>query len=289
MASWPGIVYPRSPGHEIMGVIDAVGEGTEPWKAGDRVGIGWHGGHCGRCESCRRGDFVTCVRLQVPGISYDGGYSEFVLAPFESLARVPSELTPEEAAPLMCAGVTTFNALRNSGARPGDVVAIQGIGGLGHLGVQFANKFGFETVAIGRGEDKKSLALKLGARTYIDSKSQDVAKELAGLGGARVILATASDGKSMGGLIDGLKIGGSLVIVGASPDPFPVSTLQLILVRKSIVGWPSGTSIDSEDTLKFAAANGVRPMIEVFPLERAADAYDRMISGKVRFRSVLKM
>ena len=286
---FPGIVYPRSPGHEIMGVIDAVGEGTEPWKAGDRVGIGWHGGHCGRCESCRRGDFVTCMRLQVPGISYDGGYAEFVLAPFESLARVPSELTPEEAAPLMCAGVTTFNALRNSGARPGDVVAIQGIGGLGHLGVQFANKFGFETVAIGRGEDKKSLALKLGARTYIDSKSQDVAKELAGLGGARVILATASDGKSMGGLIDGLKIGGSLVIVGASPDPFPVSTLQLILVRKSIVGWPSGTSIDSEDTLKFAAANGVRPMIEVFPLERAADAYDRMISGKARFRSVLKM
>ncbi|MGA8059823.1 MAG: alcohol dehydrogenase [Candidatus Binataceae bacterium] len=286
---WPGIVYPRSPGHEIMGVIDAVGEGTEPWKAGDRVGIGWHGGHCRRCESCRRGDFVTCVRLQVTGISYDGGYSEFVLAPFEALARVPGELAPEEAAPLMCAGVTTFNALRNSGARPGDLVAIQGIGGLGHLGVQFANKFGFETVAIGRGEDKKSLALKLGARTYIDSKSQDVARELSGLGGARVILATASDGKAMGGLIDGLKIGGRLVIVGASPDPFPVSTLQLILVRKSIVGWPSGTSIDSEDTLKFAAANGVRPMIEVFPLERAADAYDRMISGKVRFRSVLKM
>ena len=286
---WPGLVYPRSPGHEIMGVIDAVGEGTEPWKAGDRVGIGWHGGHCGRCESCRRGDFVTCVRLQIPGISYDGGYSEFVFAPFESLARVPSELAPEEAAPLMCAGVTTFNALRHSGAQPGDLVAIQGIGGLGHLGVQFANKFGFETVAIGRGEDKKSLALKLGARTYIDSKSQDVARELLGLGGARVILATASDGKSMGGLIDGLKIGGTLVIVGASPDPFPVSTPQLILVRKSIVGWPSGTSIDSEDALKFAAANGVRPMIEVFPLERAADAYDRMISGKVRFRSVLKM
>jgi D-arabinose 1-dehydrogenase-like Zn-dependent alcohol dehydrogenase len=286
---FPGIVYPRSPGHEIMGVIDAVGEGTGPWKAGDRVGIGWHGGHCGRCESCRRGDFVTCVRLQVPGISYDGGYAEFVLAPFESLARVPSELTPEEAAPLMCAGVTTFNALRHSGAGPGDVVAIQGIGGLGHLGVQFANKFGFETVAIGRGEDKKSLALKLGARTYIDSKSQDVAKELAGLGGARVILATAPDGKAMGGLIDGLKIGGTLVIVGVSPDPFQVSTLQLLLVHKSIVGWPSGTSIDSEDTLKFAAANGVRPMIEVFPLERAAEAYDRMMSGKVRFRSVLKM
>jgi D-arabinose 1-dehydrogenase-like Zn-dependent alcohol dehydrogenase len=286
---FPGIVYPRSPGHEIMGVIDAVGEGTEPWKAGDRVGIGWHGGHCGRCESCRRGDFVTCVRLQIPGISYDGGYAELVYAPIEALARVPDELTPEEAAPLMCAGVTTFNALRHSGAEPGDVVAIQGIGGLGHLGIQFANKFGFETVAIGRGEDKKDLALKLGARTYIDSKSQDVTKELLALGGARVILATASDGKSMGGLIDGLKTGGTLVIVGASPDPFQISTLQLILVRKSVVGWPSGTSIDSEDTLRFAAANGVRPMIEVFPLERAADAYDRMMSGKVRFRSVLKM
>jgi D-arabinose 1-dehydrogenase-like Zn-dependent alcohol dehydrogenase len=286
---FPGIVYPRSPGHEIMGVIDAVGEGTQPWKAGDRVGIGWHGGHCGRCESCRRGDFVTCVRLQIPGISYDGGYAELVYAPIEALARVPDELTPEEAAPLMCAGVTTFNALRHSGAEPGDVVAIQGIGGLGHLGIQFANKFGFETVAIGRGEDKKDLALKLGARTYIDSKSQDVTKELLALGGARVILATASDGKSMGGLIDGLKTGGTLVIVGASPDPFQISTLQLILVRKSVVGWPSGTSIDSEDTLRFAAANGVRPMIEVFPLERAADAYDRMMSGKVRFRSVLKM
>jgi D-arabinose 1-dehydrogenase-like Zn-dependent alcohol dehydrogenase len=286
---WPGIVYPRSPGHEIAGVIDAVGEGTEPWKVGDRVGIGWYGGHCRKCESCRRGDFITCVKLQVPGISYDGGYSEFVFVPMESLASVPSELTPEEAAPLMCAGVTTFNALRNSGARPGDLVAVQGIGGLGHLGVQFASKFGFETVAIGRGGDKKSLALKLGARSYIDSASQDVAKQLLGLGGARVILATAPDGKAMGSLIDGLGIGGKLVIVGASPDPFAVSSQQLILVRKSIVGWPSGTSIDSEDTLKFAAANGVRPMIETFPLERAADGYDRMMSGKVRFRSVLKI
>jgi D-arabinose 1-dehydrogenase-like Zn-dependent alcohol dehydrogenase len=286
---WPGIVYPRSPGHEIAGVIDALGEGTEPWKVGDRVGIGWHGGHCGKCESCRRGDFITCVRLQVPGISYDGGYSEFMVAPMESLARIPSELTPEEAAPLMCAGITTFNALRNSGARPGDLVAIQGIGGLGHLGVQFASKFGFETVAIGRGGDKKSLALKLGARTYIDSASQDVAKQLLALGGARVILATAPDGKAMGSLIDGLGVDGRLVIVGVSADPFAVSSLQLIMVRKSIVGWPSGTSIDSEDALKFAAANGVRPMIEVFPLERAADAYDRMISGKVRFRSALKI
>ncbi len=287
--SWPGIAYPRSPGHEIAGVIDAVGEGTDPWKVGDRVGIGWHGGHCGRCESCRRGDFMTCVKLQIPGISYDGGYSEFVLAPIESLARIPGELTPEEAAPLMCAGVTTFNALRNSGARPGDLVAVQGIGGLGHLGVQFASKFGFETVAIGRGGDKRSLALKLGARAYIDTTSQDVSKQLLALGGARVILATAPDGKAMGTLIDGLGTGGRLVIVGASTDPFAVSSLQLILARKSIAGWPCGTSIDSEDTLKFAAATGVRAMIEVFPLERVSDGYERMMSGKVRFRSVLKM
>nr|AEQ20499.1 cinnamyl alcohol dehydrogenase protein [uncultured bacterium CSL144] len=287
--SWPGIVYPRSPGHEIAGIIDAVGEGTHPWKVGERVGIGWHGGHCTRCESCRRGDFITCAKLQIPGISYDGGYSEFVFAPIESLARIPGELTPEEAAPLMCAGVTTFNALRNSGARPGDLVAVQGIGGLGHLGVQFADKFGFETVAIGRGGDKKSLALKLGARTYIDTSSQNMTKELLALGGARVILATAPDGKAMGGLIDGLAVGGRLVIVGASPDPFAVSSLQLIMPRKSIVGWPSGTSIDSEDALKFAAANGVRPMIETFPLERAADGYEHMMSGKVRFRSVLKI
>jgi D-arabinose 1-dehydrogenase-like Zn-dependent alcohol dehydrogenase len=287
--AWPGIIYPRTPGHEIAGVIDAVGEDAEPWKVGDRVGIGWHGGHCGKCESCRRGDFITCVKLQVPGISYDGGYSEFVTVPIEALARVPAELTPEDAAPLMCAGVTTFNALRNSGARLGAIVAIQGIGGLGHLGIQFASKLGFETVAIGRGGDKKSLALKLGAQTYIDSASQDVAKELLVLGGASVILATAPDGRAMGSLIDGLGVDGRLVIVGASADPFGVSSLQLIPVRKSIGGWPAGTAIDSEDALKFAVANGVRPMTEVFPLERAADAYDRMISGKVRFRSVLKI
>jgi D-arabinose 1-dehydrogenase-like Zn-dependent alcohol dehydrogenase len=287
--SWPGIAYPRSPGHEIAGVIDALGEGTDPWKVGDRVGIGWHGGHCRRCESCRRGDFITCVKLQVPGISYDGGYAEYVAAPMEALARIPEGLTPEEAAPLMCAGVTTFNALRNSGARSGDLVAIQGIGGLGHLGVQFASKFGFDTVAIGRGADKQSLALKLGARNYIDAGSQDVAKELSRLGGARVILATAPDGKAMGSLIDGLGVDGKLVIVGVSAEPFAVTSVQLIMVRKSVTGWPSGTSTDSEDTLKFSAANGVRPMIETFPLERAADAYDRMISGKVRFRSVLKI
>jgi len=286
---WPGIAYPRSPGHEISGVIDALGQNADPWKVGDRVGIGWHGGHCGKCESCRRGDFITCTRLQIPGISYDGGYAEFVLAPIVALARIPDELTPEETAPLMCAGITTFNALRHSGAQPGDIVAIQGIGGLGHLGIQFAARFGFETVAIGRGSDKKSLALKLGARTYLDTKSQNIAKELTGLGGAKVILATAPDGKAIGDLIDGLGVDGKLVAIGASTEPFAVSTVQLLMARKSIAGWPSGTAIDSEDTLRFAVANGVRAMIEVFPLERAAEAYEHMMSGKVRFRSVLKI
>jgi D-arabinose 1-dehydrogenase-like Zn-dependent alcohol dehydrogenase len=286
---WPGIVYPRSPGHEIAGVVDALGLDADPWKIGDRVGIGWHGGHCGRCGSCRRGDFITCVKLQIPGISYDGGYSEYILVPRESLAHIPDGLSAEDAAPLMCAGVTTFNALRNSGAQPGAVVAIQGIGGLGHLGVQFASKFGFETVAIGRGAEKKNLAFKLGARIYIDSGLQDVAKELTSLGGASVILATAPDGKAMGSLIDGLGVNGKLIVVGASAEPFAVSSFQLIGARKSLMGWPSGTSMDSEDTLRFAAANGVRAMIETFPLARAADAYQHMISGKVRFRSVLKI
>lgn len=286
---FPGIVYPRSPGHEIAGVIDAIGGGDGTWRVGDRVGVGWHGGHCRQCEPCRRGDFVCCEKLQIPGISYDGGYAEFMFAPVESLARIPSELTPEEAAPIMCAGVTTFNSLRNSGGRPGDLVAVQGIGGLGHLGVQFASKFGFKTVAIGRGGDKKSLALQLGARAYIDSASQDVAKELIGMGGAKVILATAPDSKAIGNLVDGLAVGGKLVIVGASAEPFGVSSFQLIGARKSIMGWPSGTSRDSEDALRFAALSGVRPMIEVFPLERAADGYDHMMTGKVRFRSVLKI
>ena len=286
---FPGIIYPRSPGHEVAGVIDAVGDGAGPWKVGDRVGVGWHGGHCRVCNACRRGDFINCEKLQIPGISYDGGYGEFMQAPIEALARIPAELTPEEAGPLMCAGITTFNALRNSGARPGDLVAIQGIGGLGHLGVQFAAKFGFETIAIGRGADKKALALKLGARAYIDSASQDVAKELLGFGGASAILATAPDSKAVGPMVDGLGVGGKLIIVGVSPDAFGVSSLQLIGARKSIMGWPSGVSKDSEDTLRFAAANGVRPMIEVFPLERAADGYNQMMTGKVRFRSVLKM
>jgi len=287
--TWPGILFPRVPGHEIAGVIDALGPDADPWKIGDRVGIGWHGGHCGKCDSCRRGDFITCVKLQVPGISYDGGYAEYASVPIEALARIPEALSPEEAAPLMCAGITTFNALRHSGAHPGDLVAIQGIGGLGHLGVQFASKFGFATVAIGRGEENRNLAQKLGAQVYIDARSQDVAKELTALGGARAILATAPDGKAMGSLIDGLGVGGKLVTIGVSFEPFSVSSSQLLMARKSIVGWPAGTSKDSEDTLRFAAANGVRPMIETFPLERAPEAYERMMSGKVRFRSVLKM
>ena len=286
---FPGIRYPRVPGHEVAGVIDALGPHVQGWKVGERVGVGWHGGHCGKCDSCRRGDFITCVKLQIPGISYDGGYAEYVLVPIEALARIPESLAPEEAAPLMCAGITTFNALRHSGARPGDLVAIQGIGGLGHLGIQFASKFGFATVAIGRGEENKNLALELGARDYIDARSQDVAKELSALGGARAILATAPDGKAMGSLIDGLGVDGKLVTIAVSFEPFSVSSPQLLMARKSIMGWPAGTSKDSEDTLRFAAANGVRPMIETFPLDRAADAYDHMMSGKVRFRSVLKM
>jgi D-arabinose 1-dehydrogenase-like Zn-dependent alcohol dehydrogenase len=286
--AFPGIVYPRSPGHEIAGVIDAAGDGAGVWKVGDRVGVGWHGGHCGQCEPCRHGDFVCCEKLQIPGISYDGGYAEFVIVPAVSLARIPAELTPEEAGPIMCAGVTTFNPIRNT-ARPGDLVAVQGIGGLGHLGVQYASKFGCPTVAIGRGADKKELAIKLGAHDYLDSATQDIAKALTAMGGAKVILATAPDPKAIGALVDGLAVNGKLVIVGASGEPFGVSSFQLIGGRKTIMGWPSGTAKDSEEALRFAAQYDVRPMIEVFPLDKAADGYQKMITGKVRFRSVLKM
>ena len=283
----PEIKFPRSPGHEVAGVIDALGEDVGDFKRGDRVGVGWHGGHCSRCDRCRRGDFISCRFLQTPGISYDGGYAEYMVAPVEALARIPDALRAEEAAPIMCAGITTFNALRHSGAKPGDLVAIQGIGGLGHLGVQFAAKFGFDVVAIGRGQDKQALALKLGARRYIDTGAQNVAAELSKEGGAQVILATAPDGKAMGALVDGLGVDGRLIVVGASPEPFPVSSFQLIMARRSIVGWPSGTSKDSEDTLKFAATTGVRAMIETFPLAQAPEAYERMMTGKVRFRAVL--
>jgi len=284
---WPGLQYPRVPGHEVVGLIDAVGPGVAGWTPGKRVGVGWHGGHCGRCDSCRRGDFFACqLALQITGISYDGGYADYMIAPSEALALVPDELAAVEAAPLMCAGITTFNALRNSGARPGDVVAILGVGGLGHLGVQFAAKMGFKTVAIARGRDKEPLARELGAWHYIDSLAQDPAAELGKLGGARVILATVTDGKAMSAVLGGLGANGTLMILGAAQS-LEVSPILLISGRRSIKGWYSGTSIDSQDTLSFSVLTGVRSMNEVFPLERAAEAYERMMSGRARFRVVL--
>jgi D-arabinose 1-dehydrogenase-like Zn-dependent alcohol dehydrogenase len=285
--TFPGIRYPRVPGHEIAGIIDAVGTGVVVWSAGQRVGVGWHGGHCGYCDSCRRGDFVTCqTAAQVPGITYDGGYADYMIAPVEALALIPEDLSAVEAGPLMCAGITTFNSLRHSGAKPGDVVAILGIGGLGHLGVQFAAKMGFRTVAIARGADKEPLARQLGARHYIDSQAQDPAAELLKLGGAKVVLATATSGKALSAVLGGLGIDGKMIIVGAA-DPLEVPPLLLIGGRRSVMGWPSGRSIDSQDTLRFSALTGVRSMNEVFPLERAAEAYERMMSGKARFRVVL--
>ena len=284
---FPGISYPRVPGHEIAGSIDAVGAGVEGWERGQRVGIGWHGGHCGHCDSCRRGDFVTCqVAPQIPGISYDGGYAEYMIAPVGALALIPEELSAVEAGPLMCAGITTYNSLRHSGALAGDVVAVLGVGGLGHLGVQFAAKMGFRTVAIARGRDKEALSRKLGASVYIDSETQDPAAELLKLGGAKVILATATSGKAMSAVLGGLAIDGKLVVLGAA-DAMEVSPLTLIGGRRSIMGWPSGRSIDSQDTMRFSALTGVRSMNETFPLERASEAYDRMMSGKARFRVVL--
>jgi D-arabinose 1-dehydrogenase-like Zn-dependent alcohol dehydrogenase len=285
---WPGIQYPRVPGHEIAGVVDAVGAAVAGWKEGQRVGVGWHGGHCGYCDSCRRGDFVTCqIAPQVPGIAYDGGYAEYMIAPASAVALIPEGLSAVDAGPLMCAGITTFNSLRGSGARPGDLVAILGIGGLGHLGVQFAAKMGFRTVAIARGMDKEPLARKLGAWSYIDSKTQDPAAELLKLGGAKVVLATVTSGDAMSATLGGLGVNGKLVILGAAAEPLQVPGIPLLLGRRSIVGWPSGSSIDSQDTLSFSLLTGVRAMNEVFPLERAAEAYEHMMSGKARFRAVL--
>jgi D-arabinose 1-dehydrogenase-like Zn-dependent alcohol dehydrogenase len=286
---WPGIQYPRVPGHEIAGIIDEVGAGVSAWKRGQRVGVGWHGGQDGTCPSCRRGDFRNCRNLQVPGISYDGGYQEYMVAPVEALAAIPDSLSAAEAGPLLCAGITTFNSLRHSGALPGDLVAVQGIGGLGHLGIQFANKFGYKVAAIGRGPENEALALKLGASVYIDSQAAKPAEALQKLGGAQVILATAPDSKAMSELIDGLGPNGKLLVIGATFEPMQVAPLQLILGSRSIQGWMAGTPADSEDTLRFSELTGVRPMIETYPLEKAGEAYARMMSGDARFRVVLTM
>src|SRR5437016_8753085 len=286
---FPGMSYPRVPGHEVAGVIDGIGAGVKDWKKGQRVGVGWHGGHDGTCLPCRRGDFVNCANGKVCGISYDGGYQEFMVAPIEALARMPESLDPAEAAPLMCAGITTFNSLRHSGALPSDLVAVQGIGGLGHLGIQFANKFGYRVAAVGRGPQNAALAKKLGASVYIDSKATNAAEELQKLGGASVILATAPDSKSMSELVGGLSVNGTPLVVGAGQGPIEASPVQLIMRRRRVQGWPSGIPTDSEDTLRFAEMTGIRPMIEKFPLEKASEAYARMMSGKAEFRVVLTM
>ena len=286
---WPGIQYPRVPGHEVAGVVDEVGEGVTAWKKGQRVGVGWHGGHDNTCRECRRGDFRNCRNVQVSGFSYDGGYQQYIVAPVEALVPIPDKLTDVEAAPLLDAGITTYNALRNSGAMPGDLVAVQGIGGLGHLGVQFANKFGYNVAAIGRGSENAVLAKKLGAHVYIDSQATDAAEELQKLGGARVIIATAPNSKAMSALVNGLGPNGKLVVVGAAPDPIEVTPSQLIFGSKTIQGWAAGTPAASEDTLNFCVLTGVRPMIETYPLERTADAYARMLTGKAEFRVVLTM
>jgi len=286
---WPGIQYPRIPGHEVAGVIDELGAGVSEWKKGQRVGVGWHGGQDNTCRECRRGDFRNCRNLKIPGISYDGGYQQYMVAPVEALVSMPESLGDSEAAPLLCAGITTYNSLRHSGALPGDLVAVQGIGGLGHLGIQFANKFGYKVAAIGRGSENAALATKLGASVYIDSQSTNAAEALQKLGGAQVILATAPSSKAMSELIDGLGPNGKLMVIGATFDPIEVTPIQLISGSRSIQGWASGTPADSEDTLRFAELTGVRPMIETYPLEKADEAYARMLSGKAQFRVVLTM
>jgi len=286
---WPGIVYPRVPGHEVAGVIDAIGSGVSVWHKGQRVGVGWHGGQDNTCPSCRSGDFRNCRNLKVPGISYDGGYAEYMIAPTEALVAMPDGLTDVEAAPLLCAGITTYNALRHSGAMPGDLVAVLGVGGLGHLGIQFASKFGYKVAAIGRGSENAAIAKKLGANVYIDSGATPAAKALQELGGAQVVLATAPSSKAMSELIDGLGINGRLVVIGVSSDPIEVTPLQMIVGTRTIEGWVAGTPADSEATLRFSELTGVRPMIETYPLEKAAAAYARMLSGDAQFRVVLTM
>ena len=287
--SWPGIQYPRVPGHEVAGVVDELGAGVSAWKKGQRVGVGWHGGQDNTCRECRRGDFRNCRNVKISGISYDGGYQQYMVAPVEALVALPDSLSDVDAAPLLCAGITTYNALRHSGALPGDLVAVLGIGGLGHLGIQFANKFGYKVAAVGRGPGNASLAKKLGASVYIDSQSTNAAEALQKLGGAQVILATAPSSKAMSALIDGLGPNGKLMVIGATFDPIEVAPVQLISGSRTIQGWAAGTPADSEDTLRFAELSGVRPMIETYPLEKAAEAYARMMSGKAEFRVVLTM
>jgi D-arabinose 1-dehydrogenase-like Zn-dependent alcohol dehydrogenase len=286
-ALFPGIAYPRVPGHEVAGIVDAIGADVPVFKVGDRVGLGWHGGHCNYCEPCRRGDFILCHNAQVAGISYDGGYADYVIAPANVLAFMPDGLSPVEAGPLMCAGVTTYNALRNSGAPTGDTVAIVGIGGLGHLAVQFAAKSGYRTVAIARGSDKAPLASQLGAHLYIDNEAQDPAAELQKLGGAKIILSTVTAAAAIESVVGGLKESGKLIVVGVPERALSINALPLVIGERAIAGWPSGTGMDSEDTLNFSALTGIRPQTEVFPLERAVEGYDRMMSGKARFRAVL--
>jgi D-arabinose 1-dehydrogenase-like Zn-dependent alcohol dehydrogenase len=286
---WPGIQYPRVPGHEVVGIIDELGAGIAEWKTGQRVGVGWHGGQDGTCPSCKRGDFRNCRNLKIPGISYDGGYQQYMVVPVEALAAIPESLAAAEAAPLLCAGLTTFNSLRHSGALPGDLVAVQGIGGLGHLGIQYANKFGYKVAAIGRDSENAALAKKLGASVYIDSNAANAAQELQKLGGAQVILATAPSSKAMSELVDGLAPNGKLIVVGATFDPIEVTPIQLISGSRAIQGWSTGTPADSEDTLHFSELSGIRPMIETYPLEKAAEAYARMMSGDAKFRVVLTM
>jgi D-arabinose 1-dehydrogenase-like Zn-dependent alcohol dehydrogenase len=286
---WSGLQYPRIPGHEIAGRVDAVGADVTQWRPGQRVGVGWHGGHCFTCDPCRRGDFINCKFEKITAIHFDGGYAEYVIVPAEAVALMPDDLLADEAAPLLCAGITVYNALRNSGARAGDLVAVQGIGGLGHLGIQYARQMGFRTVAIGRGGDKQALAKKLGAHEYVDTGAGDPSQALQRLGGASVVLATAPDSKSMSALVDGLGPNGTLLIVGADLAPLSVTPVQLIFGNRSIRGKASGTARDSQDTLEFSAVSGVRPMIERYPLEKAADAFEQMISGRARFRVVLTM
>ena len=284
---WPGLQFPRVPGHEVAGVLDAIGPDVPVFKVGRRVGLGWHGGHCNYCTPCRRGDFMLCENGPISGINYDGGYADYVIAPANAIALVPDELKDADAGPLLCAGVTTFNALRNSGARIGDTVAILGIGGLGHLAVQYAAKAGYRTVAVARGQDKGPLAKQLGAHIYIDSTTQDPAKELQKLGGAAVILSTVTDAATLASAVAGLGPGGKLIVVGVPDKPFEVNAGALVLGRRTIAGWPSGTGMDSEDTLNFSVLSGIKPMIETYPLEQAEEAFNRMMSGKARFRVVL--